>query len=347
MGGGGKGGGGGGPSAAETGAANRETARYNTEMSFVDQYTPDGSYVYTQISPGDGDKIPPRYRLDTNLSPVGQLKQYGLDNIQLSLLGLGQGQLGRVEEAVSKDFPTFDREAATAQAMKNLTYGYDDRFSREKSALENQLAAQGIRPGSTAYQQAMQDFGDSKNRTYEQAGLQAYQQGLGEMQQMAQYNSWLRSQPLNELSALISGTQVSMPQFTPVQTSQVSQQPYYQPQPGNNWGADLIGLGGSLGSAAIMGSFMSTKQAKYTIGPAETVLDKVKRLPIDRWRYKPDYTPDGAAHIGPYAEDWHAAFGGAKETISVIDALGVALKAVQELAAEVDELKTQLKEKQE
>ena len=255
MGGGGKGGGGGGPSASETGAENRKTAQYNTEMSFVDQYTPDGSFVYTQIRPGSGD-TPPRYRLDTNLSPTGQLKQYGLDNIQLALLGLGQGQLGRVEDAVSQDFPSFNREEATAQAMKNLTYGYDERFGREKSALENQLAAQGIRPGSTAYTTAMQDFGDAKNRSYEQAGLQAYQQGLGEMQQMAQYNSWLRSQPLNELSALISGTQVSMPQFTPVQTAQAAQQPYYQPQQGNSWGADLLGLGGSLGSAAILGGFM-------------------------------------------------------------------------------------------
>lgn len=37
------------PSASETAAANKETARYNTEMSFVDQYTPYGSYTYTRL----------------------------------------------------------------------------------------------------------------------------------------------------------------------------------------------------------------------------------------------------------------------------------------------------------
>ena len=37
------------PSPKETAAANKETARWNTEMSFVDQYTPYGSYTYTRL----------------------------------------------------------------------------------------------------------------------------------------------------------------------------------------------------------------------------------------------------------------------------------------------------------
>lgn len=37
------------PSPSETAAANKETAKYNTEMSFVDQYTPYGSYTYTRL----------------------------------------------------------------------------------------------------------------------------------------------------------------------------------------------------------------------------------------------------------------------------------------------------------
>lgn len=37
------------PSPGETAAANKETAKYNTEMSFVDQYTPYGSYTYTRL----------------------------------------------------------------------------------------------------------------------------------------------------------------------------------------------------------------------------------------------------------------------------------------------------------
>jgi hypothetical protein len=49
-----------------------------------------------------------------------------------------------------------------------------------------------------------------------------------------------------------------MPSFTPVSTSASSAMPYIQQQEGDTgiWG-DLIGMGGALGSTAIMGSFMS------------------------------------------------------------------------------------------
>lgn len=256
------------PSASATGAENRKTAQYNTELSFVDQYTPDGNFVYSKIQDGDGEDVPPRYRLDTTLSDTGKAKQTGLDNIQLSLLGMGENQLGRVNDAMGSSFDwsaipeVGGRDKATENAMKYLTYGYDDRYANQQSQLENQLAAQGIRPGSNAYSQALNDFNLSKNKAYETAGLQAYNQGINELStssqlrnQAIQEQAYARSLPLNELSALISGTQVSMPQFTGVSTAQASQQPYYQSQ-GNNWTSDLLGLGGSLGSAAILGKFL-------------------------------------------------------------------------------------------
>lgn len=257
------------PSAQETGAENRKTAQYNTEMSFVDQYTPDGSYVYTQIQPGNGNDRAPRYRLDTTLSPTGQQKQTGLDKIQLSLLGLGEDQLSRVADATANPFdwnavPEVEgRDKATETAMKYLTYGYDDRFSNAEKQLESKLASQGIRPGTEAYNQAMSDFNLYKNKAYESAGLQAYNTGLTEQQAQEQMRqaaiqeqSYARSLPLNELSALISGTQVSMPTFTPVATAQAAQQPYYQPQASSDIWGSLLGTAGSLGSAAILGAFL-------------------------------------------------------------------------------------------
>jgi hypothetical protein len=60
-------------------------------------------------------------------------------------------------------------------------------------------------------------------------------------------------------------------------------------------------------------------------------LEKVVALPIQSWGYKSD--PD-KRHIGPVAQDFHAAFGlnGADDTtIATVDADGVALAAIQGL----------------
>jgi hypothetical protein len=82
------------------------------------------------------------------------------------------------------------------------------------------------------------------------------------------------------------------------------------------------------------------------------VLALVAALPIRRWSYT---NAPGARHIGPVAQDFHAAFGlGAGDKhIATVDADGVALAAIQGLnqklteelkqkAAEIAELKARL-----
>ena len=99
------------------------------------------------------------------------------------------------------------------------------------------------------------------------------------------------------------------------------------------------GLGSLVSSGATLGGMymMCAKRFKENKRPAETVLEKVKSLPVERWKYKAGHA-DGKEHIGPYAEDFAERFGGSMDEISTVDAIGVLLKAVQELAAKVDEL---------
>ncbi len=61
------------------------------------------------------------------------------------------------------------------------------------------------------------------------------------------------------------------------------------------------------------------------------ILSVLLDLPVMRWVYRS--SPDEGAHLGPMAEDFHAAFGlGADgRTISTVDASGVALAAIQGL----------------
>lgn len=98
------------------------------------------------------------------------------------------------------------------------------------------------------------------------------------------------------------------------------------------------GLGSMIGTGAQMGMTMfSSRAVKEHKRPAEDVLDKVLTLPVERWNYTPGHGDD-ADHIGPYAEDWARRFGGSATRISVIDAIGVLLKAVQELTQKISQL---------
>ncbi len=71
------------------------------------------------------------------------------------------------------------------------------------------------------------------------------------------------------------------------------------------------------------------------------LLDQIARLPVTRWNYKK--TP-GVQHIGPTAQDFQAAFalGGPDTTITTIDPSGIALRAIQQLDRENQELRAEL-----
>jgi hypothetical protein len=78
---------------------------------------------------------------------------------------------------------------------------------------------------------------------------------------------------------------------------------------------------------------------------AQEILDKVAALPITTWSYLAE---PGVRHIGPTAQDFHAAFGVGpdEKAIAQIDPDGVALAAIQALAQESGRQKTADRERQ-
>ncbi|WP_329065176.1 tail fiber domain-containing protein [Streptomyces sp. NBC_01429] len=68
------------------------------------------------------------------------------------------------------------------------------------------------------------------------------------------------------------------------------------------------------------------------------VLETVVALPVSTWRYL--WEPEDVRHLGPMAQDWHAAFGFNQDdtTIPVVDGLGVSLVCIQALHRRVEEL---------
>ncbi len=82
----------------------------------------------------------------------------------------------------------------------------------------------------------------------------------------------------------------------------------------------------------------SDRNHKKNIEPIDTamVLAGVVNMPISEWNYKVD--DDSLRHMGPMAQDFHAAFGLGQDDkhIASLDASGVSLAAIQELNKQLE-----------
>jgi hypothetical protein len=91
----------------------------------------------------------------------------------------------------------------------------------------------------------------------------------------------------------------------------------------------------------------SSKDAKTDKKPVKGALKAVKGMPVESWRYndgethpKTGQAMDTDTHVGPYAEDFKQQTGtGDGKTIDLISAIGITMKAVQELDDKVDMIK--------
>jgi hypothetical protein len=121
----------------------------------------------------------------------------------------------------------------------------DPSLARQRTSTETQLTNQGLRPGDEAYSNAMTDLGQQENDARTQAVLQglnldigANQQGFNQALQGGQFANTanqqslaqalqLRDQPLNEITGLMSGSQIQNPQFPGYSGSTVAPAPLF------------------------------------------------------------------------------------------------------------------------
>jgi hypothetical protein len=102
-----------------------------------------------------------------------------------------------------------------------------------------------------------------------------------------------------------------------------------------------VGTATCNGTTWVNGSDRNSKEAFAAINP-RTVLEKVSSLPITQWKYKVE--ANGTEHLGPMAQDFHAAFGlnGADDKhIATVDEEGVALAAIQGLNQKLEETRVE------
>lgn len=243
--------------AAAQAGLNRDTAITQQQLNMVNQVGPDGSLTYNQTGTGTfvdskGNIVKtPTYTATTTLSPQQQLIKNQTDAASLNLATLANNQSKAIGDQLSKPFE-FNNSDAEQWAYDLASPRILQQQGKNEATLRSQLIASGIRPGSAQWDSEMSRLTNANTDQLNQLALtgrqQAYQEALTE------YNN-----PLNSISALMSGSQVQNPQFVNTPTSQVGGVDYsglvqqnYQNRM-NQYNSQTGALGGlfSLGAKAI------------------------------------------------------------------------------------------------
>lgn len=279
------------PDPKETAAAqaqsNKETAVAQYGLNATNQVTPQGSLTYKQIGTwADGT---PRFEATTSYSPEQQALYNKNLVTQGNLADIGTSQSAKIGELLNSPV---NLNTATEDKINQLGAArLDPRFQKESAALDTQLINKGIRPGSQAWNDAQTQFSQQKNDAYNQLYLTGRGQGMQEA--LAE-----RNQPINEITALLSGSQVSQPGFTNTPTPGVAPtdvigavgQSLAQQNVGYNaqvQNQQLVNNGlFKLGNTALGGWMMSDIDTKENI---EVVGERADGLHVIEFDYKPEF----------------------------------------------------------
>lgn len=197
--------------AAAQSGMNRDTAITQQQLNMTNQVTPWGNLTYDQTGTSgfrdsQGNWVEtPTYTATTTLSPEQQAIFEKSQQAQGNLAGLAADQSAFLQDYLKKPFE-YNNQDAENWAYDLGAQRLDPRFAQQENDTRSRLIAQGIRPGTAAWDREMTNLSQSKNDAYNQLMLTGRQQAYTEALQE-------RNQPINEIGALLSGSQVSTPQF--------------------------------------------------------------------------------------------------------------------------------------
>jgi hypothetical protein len=232
-------------------ASNKATAITQQNLNNVNQVTPYGNLNYTQS--GKWEDGTPQYTATQTLSPEQQ-NLFNLSNQTQSNLGnIGVEQSNKVRGILNTPFD-INSSINTQLADQQRTL-LDPIWKGREEQQRAQLLNQGFAQNSENWNENMRGFNDERDRAYLTAALAG--RGQATTEALTQ-----RNQPLNEISALLSNSQVSQPNFVntpqtnvaPVDVAGIQQAGYqnslvpWQAQNERN-NAMIGGIAGIAGSA--------------------------------------------------------------------------------------------------
>jgi len=226
--------------AAAQNQQNQSASQFNAATGNVNEVNPFGTVSYRTIEQvpiytnGVVSGYAPRYERTTALSP-DQQKLHGLETQGKYNMGTtAVEQSAKLRDHLNTgldpskwsgwqtDIGTADR-AGIEKAMMD---SYNRNTASTERSQEASLAARGLSPGSQGYGGYQMQRDDNRA----EAARKAYLTSGDEARQMAGYYNnlrggqmqeavALRNQPINEITALMSGGQATIPQFQPFQSS--------------------------------------------------------------------------------------------------------------------------------
>lgn len=188
---------------------NRDTAVSSQLVNMVDQTGPDGSLSYSQTGTNSfvdasGKTINlPKFTATTTLSPQQQAIKAQSDKASLNLGTLAAEQSGKLQQYLNDPFK-FENSDAEQWAYDLASPRILGQQKQTEDQLRTALAGKGIREGSAAWNAEMSRMTNANTDQMNQLALTGRQQAYTEALQN-------RNQPINEITALMSGGQVSMP----------------------------------------------------------------------------------------------------------------------------------------
>lgn len=278
--------------AAQT-ASNVQTAQTQAALNRVNQQTPYGSLTYTQPDPNN----PNQWTATQSLSPQEQNLLNLSQQAQTTYGNIGNAQLSQVQGALSQPINT-DYSQVRNQYINTQMGLIQPQLNMQQSTLNSQLQNQGVAQGSDAWNNAQRQQNNLISQTYANV-LAGAQSGVGSA---IQQQESLRDQPLNEASALLTGSQVNPGQFQSVPQTSVSPTNVldaYQMQQNAQWNqynaqmnqyssmlGGLGGLAGTLGGAYMMSP--SDRRLKTDEKEVGKLMLPGGDLPIKTFRFKGD-----------------------------------------------------------
>ena len=272
--------------AREQGIANEKAATQTSVISNPNIISPYGNQTVNWTDTGAPGGVK-QATVTQTLTPQAQATLEAQQRVQTQFANLGETGLQNAQGALSQGFNPnlpklqtgLDTSGVAAMPVNAGMTGQaaimarlQPQIEQQQAAMAQQLANQGITPGSEAYNNAMRTQGQQQNDLLTQAALQglnldmsANAQGYNQALQGGQFGNTalqqslaqqtaLRNQPINEVTALMSGSQIQNPQFQAYSGSNVAAAPIFQGVQAQNQAAmDLYGIKQGAANANMQG----------------------------------------------------------------------------------------------
>ena len=280
--------------AVASGQASKEVTRDQTWANRPDMNTPWGKQSWDSaaaIDPATGQPVT-QWTSNINLNPAEQASLEGQQRIGAAKTGTAESLLGQVAGATKDPFnwdamPDTPGSVGDAQssAYQKLAGNLQPGRGQQQEALHARLLSSGLPEGSEAWKRAEQGLQDQWTSQDKSMQGQAMSEGRADVstqsqirQQAISEEAQRRGMSLNELNALLTGSQVSMPQGfagAPNTTAGVAKGTDYlgaansqgsfntaNKNPGTDWGSAI----GGVASAAAMFSDRRLKKNVKALG---------------------------------------------------------------------------------